>query len=271
MKSISTGAYSLKNLTNDIYNTKGDGLFNMLPKMFNFIGSNDSINETGIARAREILGFLGLFITRLANLMSEERLSTSYTGISAPLLELAGMFENDLYPAVRKMDLTELQAYASVFGDLSNAMTLGGKTAMLANAVNQVLEELKDQEIQIRVTPVWNWGDEVPEGLAVNPAPATGASVNNNYAQNTVQNILFPEVQTVHITPDDMGTITRSISESNSATASAVKTAGNQLYGLRVQLDTGVLVGQLVDRINRELGRRNRPYSYIPVVDNSNP
>ena len=168
------------------------------------------------------------------------------------------------------MSLTELQGYAAAFSDMSNAMTLGGKTSMLANAIDEAIEKMKDKEIQIRVTPIWQWGDTIPENLipgqTATPSPE---GISNSYAQNMSYNISFPDVMTVNVASESVNAITAPLVVTGNSIKGAVNNLNTTMSSIEVRLDTGVLVGKLAPRINKYLGRSYTPRTSIHVYSPS--
>lgn len=259
INSVSSLSYSLKNLAEDLWNTDGTGLFNVLPGLFNYM-AGDKINTEGMNATTAVLNSLGEFARRVsAFAYSEYTLSTFGA-------ELSGAFSELIYPSIQSMPVSEIQAYASAFSDLSNAMTMNGQTATLAQAVDDALNALRDKEIEVRVTPVWNLPDNMPNG-PIAPSWGFRPNITNDYSASTIQNIQFPAVQAVSLVPEDLSAITRSASDAGILVSDKVDDMNSALGGLRVQLDTGVLVGQLAPAINRYLGRNYQNPRYIIVTN----
>ena len=257
------GAYSLSRLGEDLHNNSGTGLFDYLGGAF--INAK-GLDAEGMAVAEHILGFIGSFSQQLANLLTAESSSVSFSGVDVMIEELGNSINDKLYGNLQKMTLTDLNSYAVAFTDLLNAVTPGGQTASLANAIDEALDSLKDKEITITVHPVWDWPtDEVPTTLDSGATTAAAAGTANTYAQNMSMGIRFPDVQAVSIVPESLAPITRSITSEGLLTRNSIGTVRTALNSMDIRLDTGVLVGQLAPKINKYLGRNYVPPRYNPV------
>lgn len=265
LDSVTNAKYNFKNLGTDLWNDRGDGLFQRLGQAFTGI---KEFNVDGMNNAERILGFVGSFAGNLAQFMAAwPNLSFLDDPASSLMTIMSNFLEEGLYPSLTTMPITELQSYAAAFSDLSNALAMNGQTATLVTAIDQAIEALKDKEIQITVTPVWKDGSLAGDLNA--PSMTMTPNVTNTYSAATIQNITFPDVQAVRLVPEDMSALTGATRDAATTVAGRVDIMSNTIGGLRVQLDTGVLVGYLVPTLNRRFGRDMSPRGPIIVRDTS--
>jgi len=273
IQSTSFDAYRVQYLAQDLFSTDANnpGLFNVLDDVFD---AAKNFDQTGMANAKTAIESISGIIEPVRSLLQE-----TLTGSSYRLLDLVNDLHNDKGTGMfdvmssmfsgdtgitTKIPLTELQAYAGAFKDLSSALTMSGQAATLAGAIDEAIKSLDGKEIKLVVTPVWNMGDDPSNPLGV-PGFGWKPNVTNEYSTNTIQNIQFPDVQTVRLVPEDLNAIRSTVSEAGTQVSGRVGALGTTISGLRVQLDTGVLVGQLVPEIDRRLGRYYSTPRYIFV------
>ena len=255
--------YTFNELANDLWREDGTGLFNVMAKIFDFANSEE-FDATGMRLANEAFSSFGGFAQGLSALLNTgSNISEGQAGGLGSAVEK--LFKEGIYGSIQSMPITELQSYAAAFSDLSNALAMNGQTATLVTAIDQAIEALKDKEIQITVTPVWKDGSLAGDLNA--PSMTMTPNVTNTYSAATIQNITFPDVQAVRLMPEDMSALTNATRDAATTVAGRVDTMSNTIGGLRVQLDTGVLVGYLVPAINRRMGRDYSNPRYIPVFD----
>jgi hypothetical protein len=281
IQSTSFDAYRVKYLAQDLFSAdeNNPGLFNVLDDVFD---AAKNFDQTGMANAKTAIESISGIIGPVKSLLQETLTGTSYR-----LMDLVDDLHNDKGTGMfdvmssmfsgdtgitTKIPLTELQAYAGAFKDLSSALTMSGQAATLAGAIDEAIKSLDGKEIKLVVTPVWNMGDDPSNPLGV-PGFGWKPNVTNEYSTNTIQNIQFPDVQTVRLVPEDLNAIRSTVSEAGTQVSGRVGALGTTISGLRVQLDTGVLVGHLVPEIDRQLGRYyNTPrYIFVRNTEEDNP
>ena len=248
LSKIPSGSYGISQLAFDIGGAVGGGEIVAFVNAFKKVEPDAMSNATTVIKDLTYLGFSAAALgkTYAGGGSGKDAFSTMSSAINDNLIPaLLGLNDPNVITAITR--LTNLSNYMG--RELGNT---------LATSINSAVTELTANPIQPTIRPVIDMSDPGWAALRDSTNPLFRSRFENRFVTENVTNLKLNDVQRVKMESADLAVIRDAIGD----VKSSIGFVSGSIRGMYVRMDTGAIVGQLVDPMDKALGRR-----YGRIVD----